>query len=72
MTEGNLIAALKAKDKEALSFLYDKYGAALYGAALRIIQDEEITQRFRHLLASHVEEAIMHPIVRHGLTMRAF
>ena len=44
MTEGNLIAALRAKDKEALSYLYDKYGAALYGAALRIIQDEEITQ----------------------------
>ena len=35
---------LKARDKAALSFLYDKYGAALYGSALRIIQDEEITR----------------------------
>ena len=27
-----------------MSYLYDKYGAALYGAALRIIQEEEVTQ----------------------------
>lgn len=44
MTEGNLIAQLKARDKAALSYLYDKYGAALYGTAMRIIQDEEVTR----------------------------
>lgn len=44
MTEGQLASSLKAKDRDALSYLYDKYGAALYGAAHRIIQDEEITQ----------------------------
>lgn len=44
MTEGNLVSKLKAKDKAALSYLYDKYGAALYGSAMRIIQNEEITK----------------------------
>lgn len=44
MEEGNLVSKLKAKDKSALSFLYDKYGAALYGSAMRIIQNEEVTK----------------------------
>lgn len=44
MTEGNLVVQLKARDKAALSYLYDQYGAALYGSALRIIQEEEITR----------------------------
>ncbi len=34
---------LKGQDKEALSYLYDKYGAALFGTAERIIQNEEVT-----------------------------
>lgn len=44
MEEGMLVSKLKAKDKHALSFLYDKYGAALYGSAMRIIQEEEVTE----------------------------
>lgn len=44
MTEGNLVSQLKARDKAALSYLYDKYGSALYGSAMRVIQNEEITK----------------------------
>lgn len=35
---------LRSKDKQALSYLYDKYGAALYGATQRIVQDDDITR----------------------------
>lgn len=38
-----MVLRLKSKDKEALAYLYDKYGAALFGTAQRIIQNEEIT-----------------------------
>ena len=41
--EKDLILRLKNQDKDALSYLYDKYGAALYGAAQRIVQDEDVT-----------------------------
>ncbi len=34
---------MKNQDKEALAYLYDKYGAALFGTAERIIQNEEVT-----------------------------
>ncbi len=38
-----MILRLKNQDKDALSYLYDKYGAALFGAAQRIVQDEDVT-----------------------------
>ena len=41
--EQDLILRLKNQDKDALSYLYDKYGAALFGAAQRIVQDEDVT-----------------------------
>ncbi|KYG79496.1 hypothetical protein AWW67_12705 [Roseivirga seohaensis] len=43
MEEQELILKLKNQDKDALSYLYDKYGAALYGAVQRIVQDEDVT-----------------------------
>lgn len=41
--EHDLVLRLQNQDKSALSYLYDKYGDALYGAAQRIIQDEDVT-----------------------------
>jgi RNA polymerase sigma factor (sigma-70 family) len=41
--EHDLVLRLQRQDKSALSYLYDKYGDALYGAAQRIIQDEDVT-----------------------------
>ncbi|MGW8121522.1 RNA polymerase sigma factor [Roseivirga echinicomitans] len=41
--EQELILRLKNQDKDALSYLYDKYGAALFGAVQRIVQDEDVT-----------------------------
>lgn len=41
--EQELILKLKNQDKDALSYLYDKYGAALYGAVQRIVQDDDVT-----------------------------
>lgn len=40
-----LIKRLQQQDKAALSELYDAYGGALYGVALRIVQDEELAQQ---------------------------
>jgi RNA polymerase sigma-70 factor (ECF subfamily) len=39
--ESDLITAVKQGDQQALSELYDRYGAALYGVVLRIVQSEE-------------------------------
>ena len=36
-----LVAQLKAKQKEALSYLYDHYSGALYGVVLRIVKKED-------------------------------
>ncbi|WP_420388658.1 RNA polymerase sigma factor [Roseivirga sp.] len=44
MEESELVLRLKNKDKAALSYLYDKYSAALYGVASRVIKNEDITQ----------------------------
>jgi RNA polymerase sigma-70 factor (ECF subfamily) len=32
------------RDKQALSYLYDKYGDALYGIAFRIVGNEDVTK----------------------------
>ena len=36
-----LVAALQGRDKKALSYLYENFGAALYGCILRIVNREE-------------------------------
>lgn len=41
MHENELITALKDGDKNALGTVYDRYGAALYGVVLRIVQSPE-------------------------------
>ncbi|OEK02160.1 hypothetical protein BFP97_11775 [Roseivirga sp. 4D4] len=43
MDENELVLRLKGQDKEALAYLYDKYGAALYGTVERIVQSEELS-----------------------------
>ena len=40
ISEPDLIERLKAKDKLALSYLYDHYSGALYGVILRIVKNE--------------------------------
>ena len=42
--ENFLIAQLQARDEKALSLLYDKYSAALYGVALKIVKREELAE----------------------------
>lgn len=39
--EEELVSQLKAKQKEALSYLYDRYSGALYGVVLRIVKKED-------------------------------
>lgn len=41
MHETEIITALKNGDKNALGLVYDRYGAALYGVVLRIVQSPE-------------------------------
>lgn len=42
--EDQLVSRLKNQDREALSYVYDKYGAALYGIANRIVNDTEVSR----------------------------
>jgi RNA polymerase sigma factor (sigma-70 family) len=44
MQEAELITALKEGDKNALGTVYDRYGAALYGVVLRIVQSPEVAE----------------------------
>jgi len=44
ITEANLIAGLKARDRQALEHLYDNYSAALYTVVLRIIKRDDIAE----------------------------
>jgi RNA polymerase sigma factor (sigma-70 family) len=44
MQETELISALKSGDKNALGVVYDRYGAALYGVVLRIVQSPEVAE----------------------------
>jgi RNA polymerase sigma factor (sigma-70 family) len=39
--EEELVSQLKAKQKEALSYLYDHYSGALYGVVFRIVKKQE-------------------------------
>jgi RNA polymerase sigma-70 factor (ECF subfamily) len=40
----DIIKLLKHQDKRAISLLYDKYGAALYGITLKIVQSEVLAE----------------------------
>ncbi|MEQ8574725.1 MAG: sigma factor, partial [Fulvivirga sp.] len=42
--QDQLVQRLKARDKSALSYLYDNYSAAIYGAISRIINDEDVAE----------------------------
>lgn len=42
--EDQLVARLKAQDRDALEYLYDHYAAALYGVVQRIVKTEEIAE----------------------------
>ncbi len=44
MHESEIITALKDGDKNALGIVYDRYGAALYGVVLRIVQSPEVAE----------------------------
>lgn len=44
ITENELVALLKQKDKATLGYLYDNYSAALFGIILRIIQDKKVAE----------------------------
>lgn len=42
--QDQLAAQLKAKSKDAFSYLYDHYSAAIYGAISRIVKDEDVAE----------------------------
>ena len=42
--EEDLIARLQQQDQAAMTILYDKYSAALYGVILRIVKKEEVAE----------------------------
>ncbi|MDB5263731.1 MAG: polymerase subunit sigma-70 [Adhaeribacter sp.] len=43
-SEEDLIIRLQQRDEAAMTILYDKYSAALYGVILRIVKTEEIAE----------------------------
>ena len=42
--QDQLVARLKGRDREALSYLYDNYSSALYGMISRIVKDEKVAE----------------------------
>ena len=44
ISEDQLVLGLKKRDKESLSYVYDKYGPALFGIANRIVKDQEVSR----------------------------
>src|SRR6188508_2589331 len=42
--EAYFVESLRARDEKALSLLYDKYSAALFGVALKIVKREELAE----------------------------
>jgi len=44
IAQNELIALLKKQDKNAMHYLYDNYSAALYGAIVRIVNDEKVAE----------------------------
>ncbi len=43
-SEQELVDLLKKKDKEAFSYLYDKYSGALFGVVIKILSDQELSE----------------------------
>jgi RNA polymerase sigma factor (sigma-70 family) len=41
-TEVELVHGLKARDEKVFSYLYDHYSPALYGVALKVVNDENV------------------------------
>jgi RNA polymerase sigma factor (sigma-70 family) len=44
LSEEDLVSRLRARDTSAMSVLYDRYSAALYGVVLRIVKIEETAE----------------------------
>ena len=44
ISEADLVAALKARNREAMGVLYDRYSRALYGIAFRVVRSEKETE----------------------------
>jgi RNA polymerase sigma-70 factor (ECF subfamily) len=44
ISEQELVTRLKARDRDALGFLYDHYSAALYGVVFRILKNEDVAE----------------------------
>ena len=44
LNELKVIELLQQNDKQAIEWLYDHYGAALYGIVLKIVQSEEVAE----------------------------
>lgn len=44
ISETDLIARLREKDRSALSYLYDHYSSALYGVISRVVKKEEVAE----------------------------
>lgn len=42
--ENDIITLLKEQDKNAISLLYDSYGAAIYGVVLRIVKSTDLAE----------------------------
>lgn len=45
MTEEKIVQLLRGRQEEAVSYLYDQYGASLFGVALRIVQSRELAEQ---------------------------
>lgn len=41
-SEAELVAGLKARDQKLFGYLYDHYSPALYGVALKVLNDEQV------------------------------
>lgn len=48
MREAQIIAGVKAKDRETIEYLYEKYSGALYGMICRTVPNEEIAEEVFH------------------------
>ncbi|MCS6824345.1 MAG: sigma-70 family RNA polymerase sigma factor [Cytophagaceae bacterium] len=44
LSEQELVAKLKAKDREGFEYLYDNYSSALFGILLRIVRSEQLAE----------------------------
>ncbi len=48
MQEEQIIAGLKAKDRETIEYLYDKYSGALFGVICKTVSNQEIAEEVFH------------------------